>query len=127
MTSIVTQVEDIAQNVIDEIVAEAKALAPTFLTYAKEIADTLLGKFIAYVKETKLGAAIMNLISAANSSTASGYDKFAAVLGAAQAAWAAFVSAGGVTGVWAQFTSALVYVVQGLYESFIQPASAPAA
>lgn len=118
MTSIVTQVEAIASDVIDEIVNEAKSLAGSIVVYAKEIAGTALDMFVAYIKETTLGTAIMNLISAASSSTASGYDKFAAVLAAAKDAWLAFVGAGGVSGVWAAFQSALVSVIQGLYERF---------
>lgn len=119
MTSILTEIETVGSNVIDEIVAEAKSIAGSALVYAKEMAGTALDMFVSYVKETKLGAAIMNLISAASSSNASGYDKFAAVISAAKDAWVAFVGAGGVSGIWAAFQSALVYVVQGLYERFI--------
>lgn len=129
MTSIVTQLETVAGHVIDEIVTEAKqiaagayALAKPFaeaaLTYAKDAAGAALDNFVAFIKETSLGTALMNLISAASSSSASGYDKFAAVLMAGQNAWAAFVDNGGLTGVWAVFKSALTYVVQKLYENF---------
>jgi len=121
--SIITQVEAIGGDLIDEIVAEAKDLAGSIVVYAKEIAGTALDMFISYIKETKLGAAIMNLISAAQASNESGYVKFAAVITAAKDAWLAFVGAGGVSGVWAQFTSALVYVVQGLFERFIAKAA----
>ena len=119
MTSLITQVETIASDAIDEIIAEAKSLAGSIVVYAKEMAGTALDMFVSYIKETKLGTAIMNLISAASSSSASGYDKFAAVISAAKDAWLAFVANGGVSGVWTQFTSALVSVVQALYQHFI--------
>lgn len=117
--SIITQVESIGADFLKEIEDEAKSLSGSIVVYAKEIAGTALDMFVAYIKETKLGTAIMNLISAASSSSASGYDKFAAVITAAQEAWATFVGAGGVSGVWTQFTSALVSVVQALYQHFI--------
>ncbi|MBS7669317.1 hypothetical protein [Croceicoccus gelatinilyticus] len=116
--SIIEDIETIGGNLLDEIKTEAKELAGSIVVYAKEMAGTALDMFVSYVKETKLGTAIMNLISAASSSGESGYVKFAAVITAAKDAWAAFVGAGGVSGVFAQFTSALVYVVQGLYERF---------
>ena len=121
--SIFTEIEAIATDVIEDIVTEAKELAGSIVVYAREMAGTALDMFISYIKETRIGTAIMNLISAASSSTASGYDKFAAVITAAKDAWAAFVGAGGVSGVWAAFASALVYVVQALYERFVAKAA----
>ena len=129
MTSIFTQIEAIGEDVIHTIVTEAKqiaagayALAKPFvesaIQYAKEAGSAALDNFISFIKETSLGTAIMNLISAASSSTASGYDKFAAVLLAAQNAWSAFIGNGGLSGVWSVFKSALTYVVQKLYENF---------
>lgn len=129
MTSIITKLETIGENVITEIVTEAKqiaagayALAKPFVEsavqYAKDAASSALDNFISFVKETSLGTAIMNLISAASTQSASGYDKFAAVLLAGQNAWAAFVDNGGLAGVWSVFKSAFTYVVQKLYEAF---------
>lgn len=117
--NILEDIETIGGNLLDEIKAEAKELAGSIVVYAKEMAGTALDMFVSYIKETKLGTAIMNLISAASSSDASGYAKFAAVITAAQEAWGVFVGAGGVSGVFAQFKSALVYVVQALYERFV--------
>jgi hypothetical protein len=116
--NIVTEVKEIAADVLEAIVEEGRKLAGSVAAYAKEMAGTALDMFVSYIKETKLGTAIMNLISAAQSSSASGYDKFAAVISAAKDAWLAFVDAGGVSGIWSQFTGALVYVIQGLYERF---------
>jgi len=121
--SVIKDVEAIGADVIAKIVAEAKSLATSALAYAHQMAGTALDMFVAYIKETTLGTAILNLISAASASNASGYDKFAAVISAAKDAWYAFVAAGGVSGVWAQFTGALVYVVQGLVERFLAKAA----
>lgn len=129
MTSIITKLEAIGENVITEIVTEAKQIAAgawavakplvaTAVDYVKEAASNALDDFVSFIKETSLGTAIMNLISAASSSTASGYDKFAAVLLAGENAWNAFVSNGGVSGIWSVFKSAFTYVVQRLYEGF---------
>ena len=114
--TIIANVEAIGEDVIAQIEAEAKTLAAGAVAYAKPMVGDALDLFVGYVKETTFGTSVANLISAASSSTVSGAEKFAAVLLAAKDAWAAFVGAGGVSGVWAQFKGALVYVVQKMAE-----------
>lgn len=118
IASIIAQVE----VAIDPIIAEAKAIAAQVatgaFTYLKGVAITAAQKAVALIKETSLGTAIMNLISAASLTTGTGADKFAAVIAAAEAAYTAFVGAGGLSGLISAGLSVLRQVAQSLFDDF---------
>lgn len=103
---------------IEPIITAAKELAATAVNYLKDVAISLPQKAVAFIKETPLGTAIMNLISAASTTTASGTEKMAGVIGAAQAAYDAFVANGGLTGLLTAGLSVLRQLAQSLYDDF---------
>lgn len=88
------------------------------LDYLKDLAISAAQKAVAIIKETSLGTAIMNLISAASQTDGSGSDKFAAVLAAAQKAYQAFVDNGGLKGIFDSVVSVLRQVIQSLFDDF---------
>lgn len=105
---------------IEPIVEEAKQWAGKAIDFLKEVPITVAQKAVALVKETSLGTAIMNLISAASTVQAPGADKFGAVLSAAEHAYEAFVSNGGLSGLIATGLNILRQLVQSLYDDFRQ-------
>jgi hypothetical protein len=100
---------------IEPIVAEAKALAGKAVTFLATELKSLPLRAIAFIKETSLGTAIANLISAAEASGASGADKLTAVIAAAEKAYAAFVANGGLSGL----VTAGASILRALVEVFV--------
>lgn len=103
---------------IDPIVEEAKVWAGKAIHFLADVPITLGQRAVALIKETSLGTAIMNLISAANTSSAPGGDKFAAVLSAVQHAYEAFVGNGGLSGLIAAGVSVLRELIESLVTDF---------
>lgn len=104
---------------IEPIIEEAKEKALTAVHFLLDVPISAAQKAVALIKETSLGTAILNLISAAHSSQASGQDKFSAVFKAATGAYEVFVGNGGLSGLIAAGLSVLRQVVQSIYDDFI--------
>jgi hypothetical protein len=103
---------------VEPIVAEAKEWAGKAVDFLKDVPIMLEQKAIALIKETSLGTAILNLISAAEGTGAAGADKFGAVVAAAEAAYEAFVSNGGLKGLIATGVSILRALVEVFVANF---------
>ncbi len=103
---------------LDPIIAEAKALASKAVDFLKDVPISAAQKAVAFVKETSLGTAIANLVSAASNSQANGADKFAAVVDAAWDAYEAFIGAGALKGLIDIGLNILRQVVQSIYDDF---------
>lgn len=104
---------------IEPIIEEAKAFAETAIDFLKDVPISAAQKAVALIKETSLGTAIANLISAAHSSNAPGVDKFNAVLNAATKAYEAFVGNGGLSGLIAVGLNVLRQVIQSVFDDFV--------
>lgn len=105
---------------LEPIVEEAKEWAGKAVDFLKDVPITLAHRAVALLKETSLGVAVMNLISAASLHEAPGSDKFSAVISAAEGAYNAFTSHGGLSGLIAEGLSVLRQLVQSLYDDFRQ-------
>ncbi|MDR7103008.1 hypothetical protein [Croceicoccus sp. BE223] len=103
---------------IEPIIEEAKEWGEKALDFLKDVPITAGQKAVALIKETSLGTAIMNLISAASLKDVSGMDKFNAVFDGAVAAYRAFTENGGLNGLIASGMSVLRQLVQSLYDDF---------
>lgn len=104
---------------LDPIVADAKALAGRAVDFLADVPIMAVQKAVAFIKETSLGTAIANLISAAShvdDPGVSGIDKFNAVFDAARAAYDAFVENGALDGLIDLGTSVLRQTIQALYD-----------
>lgn len=108
MTSIITEITDEAEKLLSE--------AGIVL---KKIAVSITQEAVALVKETSLGTDIMNLISAAASTSYSGVRKFENVIAAAEKGYADFVSGGGLAGLELAGINILRQLVQSLYDDFV--------
>lgn len=105
---------------VEPIIAEAKIWATKAVDFLLDVPITLGQKAVALIKETSLGTAIMNLVSAASTASVPGQDKFAAVLSAAQHAYEAFVGNGGLSGLIAAGVSVLRELIESLVTDFKQ-------
>lgn len=104
---------------LDPIIAEAKRWAGTAIEFLKDVPITAAQRAVALVKETALGTAIANLISAASHGEGmTGAEKFNAVFEKAIAAYRAFTENGGLSGLIATGLSVLRQVIQSLYDDF---------
>lgn len=103
---------------LDPIIDEAKELAETAIDILKNVPISAAQKAVALVKETSLGTAILNLISAASTSNASGLDKFSAVFDAAKDAYDAFIGAGALKGLIDIGLNILRQIIQSIYDDF---------
>ncbi len=103
---------------VEPIIEEAKALAGKAIHFLADVPITLGQRAVAFIKETSLGTAIMNLISAASNHDVPGQDKFSAVLGAAQGAYKAFTDNGGLSGLIAAGISVLRELIESLVNDF---------
>lgn len=105
---------------IEPIIEEAKEWAGKAVDFLLDVPITLGQKAVALIKETSLGTAIMNLISAASNHDIPGSDKFSAVLDAAKGAYEAFVGNGGIAGLIATGVSVLRELIESLVTDFKQ-------
>lgn len=111
---------ELAEAAIEPIIEELKEFAEDAFDYIVQLPISLTQKAVAIIKETSLGTAIINLISAASNSDASGTDKFSAVIKAASAAYDAFVANGGFKGLIELGVSVLRQAVQFIYDEMQQ-------
>lgn len=102
---------------LDPIIADAKALASKAVDFLKDVPIMAVQKAVALIKETSLGTAIANLISAASHSDLSGSARFTAVVDKAFDAYTAFVENGGLKGLIALGVSVLRQTVQAIYDN----------
>ena len=102
---------------LDPIIEDAKALASKAVDFLKDVPIMAVQKAVALIKETSLGTAIANLISAASHSELSGMDKFNAVVSKAFDAYNAFVENGGLSGLIQLGVSVLRQTVQAIYDN----------
>lgn len=117
IATIIAQVE----VAVEPIIAAAKEWAGKAVDYLKDVAISAVQKAVALIKETPLGTAIANLVSAASlSTTTSGADKFSAVLAAVTDAYNAFVGNGGLSGLIASGVSVLRQTIQFVYDEMQQ-------
>lgn len=114
IANIIAQIE----IAIDPIIDEAKEWAGKAVDFLIELPIRAGQRAVALIKETSLGTAIMNLISAASMHDVPGQDKFAAVLSAAQGAYKAFVDHGGLAGLIAAGVSILRELIESLVTDF---------
>lgn len=103
---------------IEPIIEEAKEWGEKALDFLKDVPITAGQKAVALIKETSLGTAIMNLVSAASHTGLSGSEKFALVFDKAIAAYRAFADNGGLSGLIATGLSVLRQVIQSLVDDF---------
>lgn len=118
MSHIFSEALQVGEDLLETIITEAKALASSAADFLKDAAISTAQKAVALIKETSLGTAIANLISAASASDATGAEKFAAVLAAVEKAYAAFVDNGGLSGLISTGLSVLRQAIQSLYDDF---------
>lgn len=115
MTSLVLTVE----TEIKDVIHEAKTVwLPKAETFLEGVAITAEQKAVALLKETTVGTAVANLISAASSASTAGTTKFAAVVAAGKALYDAFVDNGGLKGLLTSGVSVLRQLVQSLFDDF---------
>lgn len=100
------------------IIAEAKEWAGEAIDYLKNVPITAGQKAVALIKETSLGTAIANLVSAISHSELSGAEKFNAVFDKAIEAYRAFTDNGGLSGLIATGLSVLRQLIQSMYDDF---------
>lgn len=97
---------------IEDIINDAKEVAGEVLEKLKELPMTLIQKAVSLVKETSLGTAIYNLVSAAANSNESGEAKYAAVADKLYGAYQAFQENGGFKGLVAAGVSILRVLIE---------------
>ena len=97
---------------IEDIIHDAKEVAGEVLEKLKELPMTLIQKAVSLVKETSLGTAIYNLVSAAANSNESGEAKYAAVADKLYGAYQAFQENGGFKGLVAAGVSILRVLIE---------------
>lgn len=113
-------------SVIATVEAEAVIWAEKAAHYLEGVAISAAQKAVALLKETSVGTAVMNLVSAYAASPIAGASKFDAVVGAVEGIYNAFVNAGGLKGLLAVGVSVLRQLVQLIFDDFAATFAKPA-
>lgn len=113
-------------SIIATVEAEAIIWAEKAVHYLEGVAISAAQKAVALLKETSVGTAVMNLVSAYAASNIAGSVKFDSVVMAVEGIYAAFVNAGGLKGLLAVGVSVLRQLVQSLVDDFMTTFVKPA-